>query len=87
MTIDGVQLWAWCGMDTLIDAVVTQRLPSRDQVDLDTAAGIRGTFSHHNYFFQNHSLARRWGEAFEAVADEEEHVADAAVLQDRKSVV
>lgn len=42
------------------DAVVTQRVPSSDQVDLDTTAGIWGTFCHHNHFFPSRAHAERW---------------------------
>ncbi|MGH3864387.1 organomercurial lyase [Actinokineospora sp.] len=105
MTIDGVRLWAWCGMDTLIfthvlgkpisiestapgsgeivrlhaspagvtdlhpaDAVVTQRLPSREQIDLDTTAGIWGTFCHHNHFFPNRTQAEQWADGRDDIA-------------------
>lgn len=97
MTIAGVRLWAWCGMDTLIfthvlntpititstapdsgevvrlhaspsgvtditppGAVITQRVPSDDQVDLSTHSTIWGTFCHHNHFFPDRTQAERW---------------------------
>jgi alkylmercury lyase len=105
MTIDGITLWAWCGMDTLIfthaldtpavisstapgsdevvrlhaspsgitnldpaDAVVTERLPSGDQVDLDTTAGIWGTFCHHNHFFPSRAHAEQWAAGRDDIA-------------------
>ena len=45
---------------TPADAVVTERVPSSDQVDLTTTAGIWGTFCHHNHFFPNRAQAEQW---------------------------
>jgi alkylmercury lyase len=41
-------------------AVITQRVPSDDQVDLSTQSTIWGTFCHHNLFFPNRAHAERW---------------------------
>lgn len=97
MIIDGVRMWAWCGMDTVVfshvldksidiesavpdtgeiirlhatpsgitdvdpaGAVATQRAPSNDQVDTSSAAGIWGSFCHHNFFFPDRATAQRW---------------------------
>ena len=97
MTIGGVRMWAWCGMDTLIfthvlntpiaiestapgsgevvrvhadpsgvtdisplGAVITQRVPSNDHVDLSAQSAIWGTFCHHNLFFPRRAQAERW---------------------------
>lgn len=105
MTIDGVTVWAWCGMDTLIfthvlnktvaiestapgsaelvrlqaspagitdvtpaTAVVTQRAPGRDQVDLSTTTAIWGTFCHHNHFFPSHRHAEQWAAGRDDIA-------------------
>lgn len=105
MTIDGVRMWAWCGMDTLIfahvlgkpisiesrtpgsgevvrlhaspsgvtdvhppGAVVTQRVPSSDQVDLSTKTAMWGTFCHHNFFFPNRVQAEQWAAGHDDIA-------------------
>lgn len=50
------------------DAVVTERLPSGDQVDLDTMAGIWGTFCQHNHFFPSRAQAERWAAGRDDIA-------------------
>ncbi|MFI7676387.1 organomercurial lyase [Actinophytocola sp. NPDC049390] len=45
---------------TPVEAVVTQRVPSSDQVDLSSTAAIWGTFCHHNLFFPHRAHAKQW---------------------------
>lgn len=42
------------------DAVVTERVPRRDQVNFETQAGIWGTLCHHNHFFPGRADAQEW---------------------------
>jgi hypothetical protein len=50
------------------EAVATQRVPDRDQVDLSTKDGIWGTFCHHNLFFPNQPLAEEWAAGRDDIA-------------------
>lgn len=45
---------------TPAQAVITQRIPSSDQVDLSSTTAIWGTFCHHNLFFPNQAQAEQW---------------------------